>query len=115
MQLCWRGPKGPCEPCARPSAQTLAWNGGGGGSEGFSLWLGDWRPLESLPPPPTALGRMSAKPCLNLDFVPRMLTWEKGGIPEDGLWAKHWYTNTHASTGFQPEVQPGEPHRWSRR
>eukprot|EP00667_Euglena_gracilis_P005892 EG_transcript_5935 len=47
---------------------------------------------------------------LDLDFVPRMLTWEKGGIPEDGLWAKHWYTNTHASTGFQPEVQtPSKP------
>ena len=29
-----------------------------------------------------------------------MLTWEKGGIPQDGIWAKHWYGAVHQSTGF---------------
>jgi hypothetical protein len=28
------------------------------------------------------------------------LQWEKGGIPEDGIWAPHWYAGVHASEGF---------------
>ena len=43
------------------------------------------------------------KLCLRLDipFKEEMLSWEKGGIPEDGIWAKHWYANVHNTTGFQ--------------
>jgi hypothetical protein len=37
---------------------------------------------------------------LNLSFDPHMLGWKSGGIPEDGIWAKHWYKNVHNSTGF---------------
>ena len=37
---------------------------------------------------------------LNIPFSEKMLRWEKGGIPEDGLWAKHWYCNVHNSEGF---------------
>lgn len=37
---------------------------------------------------------------LGIPFTERMLSWKKGGIPEDGIWAKHWYTNVHNSTGF---------------
>ena len=31
-----------------------------------------------------------------------MLSWPEGPKPEDGVWAKHWYENVHASTGFTP-------------
>ena len=37
---------------------------------------------------------------VGLEFGPEMLTWEAGPRPEDGVWAKHWYQNVHASTGF---------------
>ena len=35
-----------------------------------------------------------------LEFYPEMLAWEAGPLPEDGIWAKHWYKNVHQSTGF---------------
>jgi hypothetical protein len=37
---------------------------------------------------------------LDLDFDPAMLSWPAGGIPADGIWARHWYNAVHASTGF---------------
>lgn len=37
---------------------------------------------------------------LDLDFEEGMLSWKKGGRPEDGIWAKHWYHGSHKSTGF---------------
>ncbi|WP_026451101.1 hypothetical protein [Aequorivita capsosiphonis] len=37
---------------------------------------------------------------LKIPFSEKMLHWKKGGIPEDGIWAKHWYTNVHNSEGF---------------
>ena len=37
---------------------------------------------------------------LGLPFESAMLEWEKGPIPEDGSWAKYWYSNVHNSTGF---------------
>jgi hypothetical protein len=42
------------------------------------------------------------KVCASLDipFTEQMLSWKKGGIPADGVWAKHWYTNVHNSEGF---------------
>jgi len=47
---------------------------------------------------------------LGLPFSAKMLRWPKGGIPEDGLWAPHWYHNTRASTAFAPEAQtPPQP------
>lgn len=39
---------------------------------------------------------------LALPFDDRMLRWEKGPIPEDGVWAPHWYHAVHQSTGFAP-------------
>jgi hypothetical protein len=39
---------------------------------------------------------------LAIEFEPAMLHWNKGGIPEHGLWAYHWYA-THASTGSEAE------------
>jgi len=38
---------------------------------------------------------------LNISFSKEMLHWEKGGVPEDGVWASHWYANVHNTTGFQ--------------
>ena len=37
---------------------------------------------------------------LKINFCREMLSWPKGGIKEDGVWAKHWYKNVHSSTGF---------------
>lgn len=50
---------------------------------------------------------------LQVPFEENMLQWEKGAIPEDGVWAKYWYKNVHQSTGFKAyrpskEVLPNE-------
>lgn len=37
---------------------------------------------------------------LGISFDARMLSWPKGPIPEDGVWAKHWYHAVHQSSGF---------------
>ncbi len=37
---------------------------------------------------------------LGLPWDDRMLRWTVGGIPEDGVWAPHWYGAVHASTRF---------------
>ncbi len=37
---------------------------------------------------------------LGLPFDPAMLSWPKGGHPDDGIWAAHWYDAVHRSTGF---------------
>jgi len=37
---------------------------------------------------------------LGIPFDPKMLSWSRGPIPEDGVWAKHWYHAVHDSTGF---------------
>ena len=44
-----------------------------------------------------------------MKFNPQMLSWRKGGIVEDGIWAKYWYKNIHNSDGFSPWVnKPSE-------
>ena len=40
--------------------------------------------------------------CLGLPFEPSMLEWPAGGRPEDGVWAKYWYHQVYASTGWAP-------------
>ena len=42
---------------------------------------------------------------LGLDFEEKMLYWQPGARPEDGVWAKYWYANVHRSSGFQPFVE----------
>lgn len=37
---------------------------------------------------------------LGLAWDPAMLSWKKGGHPDDGVWAAHWYGAVHDSTGF---------------
>lgn len=39
---------------------------------------------------------------IDITYYPEMLKWDKGGIPEDGIWAKYWYNNVHNSTSFIP-------------
>lgn len=56
-----------------------------------------------------------SKLCQRLDipFSAKMLSWNKGPIPEDGIWAKHWYHNVHKSTGFEryePKEEPMPEH-----
>ena len=46
---------------------------------------------------------------LGIPFDEAMLRWHAGPKPEDGIWAKHWYRNVHASTGFgeyRPKPEP---------
>jgi hypothetical protein len=38
---------------------------------------------------------------LKIPFEPKMLTWKKGPLPEDGVWSKYWYKTVHESTGFE--------------
>ena len=39
---------------------------------------------------------------LKINFDNNMLSWDRGGIKEDGIWAKYWYENVHKSQGFKP-------------
>src|SRR5690606_17044133 len=46
---------------------------------------------------------------INIPFSEKMLHWKKGGIKEDGLWAKHWYGNVHNSEGFAIQKSSSQP------
>ncbi|MGO3183973.1 MAG: sulfotransferase family protein [Aequorivita sp.] len=46
---------------------------------------------------------------LNIPFSEKMLRWEKGSIPEDGIWAEHWYGNVHNSEGFIIQKSSSQP------
>lgn len=46
---------------------------------------------------------------LGLDFDPTMLSWTPGPVPEDGVWAQHWYDSVHRSHGFAPYQPKEEP------
>ena len=46
---------------------------------------------------------------IGIPFDEAMLSWEKGGRPEDGVWAKHWYHNVHDSTRFNPYQPKTDP------
>lgn len=37
---------------------------------------------------------------VDIPWTPKMLHWPKGGHPQDGVWASHWYGAVHRSTGF---------------
>ncbi|NJN83583.1 MAG: sulfotransferase family protein [Caldilineaceae bacterium] len=41
---------------------------------------------------------------IGIAFDEVMLTWPAGPRAEDGVWAKYWYANVHASTGFLPSA-----------
>ncbi len=42
---------------------------------------------------------------VELPWEAAMLRWEPGGVPEDGVWAPHWYHSVQATSGFEPQVQ----------
>ncbi len=57
--------------------------------------------------PETVLRKLCDALCIPFDKS--MLNWPAGPIPEDGVWADHWYGNVHKSTGFQnyaPKLAP---------
>jgi hypothetical protein len=43
---------------------------------------------------------------LGVPFDPAMLSWPAGPRDTDGVWARYWYGNVHASTGFRPYQEP---------
>ena len=53
---------------------------------------------EILKDPKGLLKKLCKK--LQIKFYDEMLSWKKGGIKEDGPWAKFWYKNVHNSKGF---------------
>jgi len=36
-----------------------------------------------------------------IEYTQRMLHWQPGPKPYDGVWAPYWYVNVHRSTGFE--------------
>ena len=38
---------------------------------------------------------------IDISFDDKMLSWQPQQRPEDGIWAKYWYTSVHRSKGFQ--------------
>lgn len=61
---------------------------------------------ELLKNPPGVIQALCEK--IGIPFDESMLTWKKGPIPADGVWAKYWYNNVHESTGFKPYVPKEE-------
>ena len=37
---------------------------------------------------------------IGIPYSPKMLSWPKGGLKDDGVWAEHWYGAVWNSTGF---------------
>ena len=46
---------------------------------------------------------------LEIAFDTSMLSWESGPKPEDGVWARHWYKNTHESSSFSNKESSRDP------
>lgn len=67
-------------------------------AKGLSLNVIDSREL--LKDPEYVLSVLCER--LEISFDQSMLTWEKGPIPEDGVWAEYWYDSVHESRGFKP-------------
>lgn len=56
---------------------------------------------EVLGNPKKALMKLCSS--LSVPFESSMLSWPAGPRPEDGIWAKYWYSNVHRSTGFEKQ------------
>lgn len=83
-----------------------------------SQWLGAAPPVidsaDIRQDPKAALTRLCA--ALGIPFTDRMLHWQAGPKPYDGVWAPHWYGAVHRSTGFEdPEgALPDLPEEYRR-
>jgi len=62
---------------------------------------------ELLKEPGTYLSQLCE--ALGIQYTEQMLRWKTGGIPEDGVWAAHWYNNVHKSTGFAKQKTSSQP------
>ena len=50
---------------------------------------------------------------IGIPFDDKMLSWQPQQRQEDGIWAKHWYSNVHKSSGFleyKPKDTPFPKH-----
>ena len=63
--------------------------------------------IDLLTDPSTILSKLCQK--IDISFQDQMLSWPKGGRPEDGVWAPYWYNNVHQSMGFKPYIPKTEP------
>ncbi len=83
-----------------------------------SQWLGTAPPVidsaDIRQDPKAALTRLCT--ALGIPFTDRMLYWQAGPKPYDGVWAPHWYGAVHRSTGFEdPEgALPDLPEEYRR-
>ncbi len=57
--------------------------------------------------PQKVLGELCER--IGIPFQEAMLSWKPGARPEDGSWAKYWYTSVHQSTGFGKYIQKSDP------
>ncbi|HET6596477.1 MAG TPA: hypothetical protein VFG81_12700 [Anaerolineales bacterium] len=57
--------------------------------------------------PKKVLGELCKR--IGIPFQEAMLSWKAGARPEDGSWAKYWYTSVHRSTGFGKYSQKSDP------
>ena len=55
---------------------------------------------ELLNDPKNILSKLCER--LSILYSESMLSWDKGPIKEDGVWAKYWYKSVHDSEGFLP-------------
>jgi len=62
---------------------------------------------EILKAPEKVLRQLCAS--LDIPFYKEMLHWPAGPKPEDGVWAKYWYSNVHRSTGFEKQHTSNRP------
>lgn len=62
---------------------------------------------ELLQDPEAVLSQLCER--LEIPFEDSMLSWKAGPIPEDGVWADHWYDTIHQSTGFKPYTPKSSP------
>lgn len=62
---------------------------------------------ELLKHPASVLSQLCQQ--LGIGFDDHMLHWQPGARPEDGVWAKYWYSSVHGSRGFEPYRAKQEP------
>ncbi|MFN2201144.1 MAG: sulfotransferase family protein [Caldilineaceae bacterium] len=62
---------------------------------------------ELLSDPRSVLSQLCVR--MGILFQDSMLSWPAGPIPEDGVWAKHWYDSVHTTTGFLPYREKTAP------